>query len=132
MSTTRWQQWAVDAVLVLPVGVLVSVLYLGYRQDTQGQVIERVDLAVRNQHESAESTRCAREINAAGEVAQLETLATLQDGLLDLLDDGDVTPATEAHVRELDAVLAEAIGAYEQINDRCPVAGVDGDGNPNP
>ncbi len=131
MSTARWQQHAVNAVLVLSAGVLASVLFLGFRQDQQGDVLARVDDVTASQQQSAESTECAREINADGEVAQLETLATLQDGLLDLLDDGEVTTATETSVIRLDAVLDEAIEGYENINQRCPVPGSEHYGDPN-
>ena len=131
VSTSRWQQWAVNAVLVLSAGVLVMVLYLGFRLDRQGAVLERVDDVTASQQESAESDECAREVNSGGEVAQLETLSTLQDGLLDLIDDGGVTESTEADVLALDAILDEAILAYEHINERCPVPGAVERGNPN-
>ena len=131
MTTARWQQMAVNTVLVLSAGVLVAVLYLGFRQDRQGAVLARVDDVTTSQQQSAMSTECAREINASGEVAQLETLASLQNGLIDLLDDGQVTESTEREVLALDALLDEAITDYEQINERCPVPGAPDHGDPN-
>ncbi len=121
VDTARWQQWAVNAVLILSAGVLCAVLFLGYRQDTQGDVIDRVDVAVANQQESAESTRCARQVNSQGEIAQLDALDALAAAFLDLVADNDVGQPTVAEVEALRVELDEARTGYEAINVRCPV-----------
>ena len=131
MMVTPWQQLATTIVMVLSVVVLCVVLYVAAESRSQGDVLDRVDEVTAAQQESDRSTECAREVTGAGEVAQLETLATLQDGLLDLVESGGVTESTEANVRSLDALLDEAISGYENLNDLCPVPGSEDHGDPN-
>lgn len=121
VTVSHWQRRVATVVLVLSGLVLLAVLYLGYRQDRQGVVIQRVEASITNQQEQARSTECAREVTSAGEIAQLEALDVLAEAFLDLTDDNVVGPPTVAEVEGLRAQIADAQDGYGHLNERCPV-----------
>lgn len=116
-----WQARAVNIVLALSIAVALVVLYVAFVQRGQSSVLSRVDEVTQAQHGSAQSTECAREVNSAGEVVQLEALENLSEAFLDLTADNTVGEQTRAEVAALIPRLEAAQAAYEGINDRCPV-----------